>query len=56
MHFFMASFTGFERLYSLLVGRGAPGSKSMAQLYVVEVKEHDLYRRHPALVFPRNIC
>lgn len=43
MYFSMASFTGFERLYSLLVGRGVPGSKSMAQSYVVEVKEHDLY-------------
>lgn len=33
MYFSTASFTGFERLYSLLVERGAPGNKSMAQSY-----------------------
>ena len=32
MYVSMASFSGLERLYSLLEGRGAPGSKSMPQV------------------------
>lgn len=33
VYFSMASRSGLDRLKSLLVGRGAPGSRSMAQSY-----------------------